>query len=209
VAARRSGPGPGSRERVLSAALELFAQRGFDGASTHEIARRAAVNQGLIAHHFGTKEALWRELVRSGLAQLCARLPADEAGGGSGVTPVATLIVALGAHRSLVQLLLHALLEPGARRSWLLHELAPVQQRVRSWLERGVPRRRDDAFLLIWSAAAAALPCFGGALELGSDLEAIARLQRDALEQWWLGGPLLSPAGPWSLPAAARRRLMG
>src|SRR5262249_32345321 len=49
-----------TRDRIVAAALEAFAERGFDGARTRDIAARAGVNQGLITYHFSSKEALWK-----------------------------------------------------------------------------------------------------------------------------------------------------
>jgi AcrR family transcriptional regulator len=49
-----------TRERILAAAVEVFAEQGFLGASTREIARRAGTNQGLITYHFQSKDELWR-----------------------------------------------------------------------------------------------------------------------------------------------------
>jgi AcrR family transcriptional regulator len=49
-----------TRERILDAAVEAFAEKGFLGASTREIARRAGTNQGLITYHFRSKDELWR-----------------------------------------------------------------------------------------------------------------------------------------------------
>jgi AcrR family transcriptional regulator len=46
-------------ERILSAALAAFAARGFEGASTREIAAAAGVPQGLITYHYESKQALW------------------------------------------------------------------------------------------------------------------------------------------------------
>lgn len=48
-----------ARDRILEAALTVFAQRGFDGATTREIARAASVSSALIHHHFKDKETLW------------------------------------------------------------------------------------------------------------------------------------------------------
>jgi len=48
---------------MLDAALDAFAELGYDGASTRAIAGRAGVNQGLIPYYFGTKENLWHEAV--------------------------------------------------------------------------------------------------------------------------------------------------
>lgn len=46
--------------RIVHAARQSFAKRGFHGTSTRDIATEAGTNQGLITYHFGTKEALWR-----------------------------------------------------------------------------------------------------------------------------------------------------
>jgi AcrR family transcriptional regulator len=52
-----------TRERILDAALEVFAERSFDGASTREIALRGGVTQPLLNYHFTTKMQLWRAAV--------------------------------------------------------------------------------------------------------------------------------------------------
>ena len=49
-----------TRERLVDAALEVFAARGFDGATTRAIAERAGVALAALPYHFETKEALWR-----------------------------------------------------------------------------------------------------------------------------------------------------
>lgn len=46
--------------RILKAALEAFANSGFDGASTREIAKAAGVSISLLVYHFTTKEDLWK-----------------------------------------------------------------------------------------------------------------------------------------------------
>jgi TetR/AcrR family transcriptional regulator len=52
-----------TRERIVAAAVTAFAEKGFRGASTRDIARRARTNQGLITYHFRSKDALWRAAV--------------------------------------------------------------------------------------------------------------------------------------------------
>jgi AcrR family transcriptional regulator len=49
-----------TRERLVRAALQIFASRGFDGATTRAIAERAGVALAALPYHFETKEALWR-----------------------------------------------------------------------------------------------------------------------------------------------------
>jgi TetR/AcrR family transcriptional regulator len=60
---RHAQPRLETRERILAGALDIFAERGFDGATTRDIAARAGTNLGLIQYHFGGKERLWRAAV--------------------------------------------------------------------------------------------------------------------------------------------------
>lgn len=55
---RRAGDS-GTRDAVLDAALELFADRGYDGTSMRAVAARAGVDPALIRHFFGHKEGLF------------------------------------------------------------------------------------------------------------------------------------------------------
>jgi TetR/AcrR family transcriptional regulator len=52
-----------TRERILAAALDLFSELSFEGATTREIASRAGVTQPLLNYHFSSKEELWRAAV--------------------------------------------------------------------------------------------------------------------------------------------------
>lgn len=63
-------PGGDSRELILRAALTAFAEKGFDGATTRDIATRAGVNHGLIPYYFGGKPKLWRAAVDRAFAEL-------------------------------------------------------------------------------------------------------------------------------------------
>ena len=66
----REKPSESSRERILAAALEIFSERGFEGARTRDIAERAGANLGLIKYYFDTKEALWKAAVDRAFDQL-------------------------------------------------------------------------------------------------------------------------------------------
>jgi TetR/AcrR family transcriptional regulator len=61
--AKRPEPGRDTRDRILDGALAVFGERGFDGATTRDIAARAGTNLGLIQYYFAGKERLWRAAV--------------------------------------------------------------------------------------------------------------------------------------------------
>ncbi|MGC8667122.1 MAG: TetR/AcrR family transcriptional regulator [Chthonomonadales bacterium] len=60
------------REQILDAAVKLFAEKGYAGASIRDLAREIGVTEGLLYHYFSSKEQLleacWKE--RSWRAQL-------------------------------------------------------------------------------------------------------------------------------------------
>lgn len=51
------------RDRIMEAALEMFAVHGFEGAIMQNIARQAGISLSLLVYHFKSKKNLWRETV--------------------------------------------------------------------------------------------------------------------------------------------------
>ncbi len=54
-----------TERRILVAAVEVFAKKGFDGARTDEIADRAGVNKAMIYYYFKSKESLYTVIVET------------------------------------------------------------------------------------------------------------------------------------------------
>src|SRR6266487_1236817 len=50
--------------RIMEAAEELFAEKGFDGTSVRDIAEEAGVNLAMISYYFGSKEKLMESLFK-------------------------------------------------------------------------------------------------------------------------------------------------
>jgi AcrR family transcriptional regulator len=74
ASAPRRRDGVASRERLLRAAVELFADRGFDRTTARDIGERAGVDPALIARYFGNKAQLYIEALH---AERGTDLPAD------------------------------------------------------------------------------------------------------------------------------------
>ncbi|MGB0839132.1 MAG: TetR/AcrR family transcriptional regulator [Chitinophagales bacterium] len=51
-------------EDVLDKAIQVFAEKGFEGAQMKQIAKRAGIASSLMNYHFGNKEALWKKAVK-------------------------------------------------------------------------------------------------------------------------------------------------
>jgi AcrR family transcriptional regulator len=60
------------RDKVEAAAAELFAERGYRGASIEEIARRSGVTAPVVYDHFPSKLDLYRQLLEDNFAELRA-----------------------------------------------------------------------------------------------------------------------------------------
>ena len=59
-----------TRERILKAAERLFADRGYEETSIRAIVAKARVNQAAINYHFGGKDGLYREVLRTAFRAL-------------------------------------------------------------------------------------------------------------------------------------------
>jgi TetR/AcrR family transcriptional regulator, regulator of cefoperazone and chloramphenicol sensitivity len=57
--------GDETRQRIIEAAIELFGEFGFEGASTREIAARAGVNAPALQYYFENKEGVYRACVEA------------------------------------------------------------------------------------------------------------------------------------------------
>src|SRR5215813_7158270 len=94
--ARRARVSP---DRILAAAADEFAARGFAGARVDRIAKRARVNKAMLYYHFGSKQGLYRTLLRSTFGQIAAQLVSIAA---SGRPPAETLDAAVTAMAAFV-----------------------------------------------------------------------------------------------------------
>jgi AcrR family transcriptional regulator len=112
-------------ERLLSAALAVFAERGADDASLEEIARRAGVGIGTLYRHFPTRQALLEAVYRDQVEGMRAK--ADELlRSDTPAEALADWLRALSAFSSTKRNLTSALLETLGRDSELLSACSAV-----------------------------------------------------------------------------------
>lgn len=137
----RKKPAPDTRERILSMAESLFMERGYAGTSLRMITAKARVNLAAVNYHFGSKEALIREVFERRLGPLNSarityldRLEALARGRPLGVEQIIEAIVApalqvncdpLAGGAAFLRLLGRAFSEPGET----MREILPAQYR--------------------------------------------------------------------------------
>jgi AcrR family transcriptional regulator len=117
-----------TRERILVAALDLFADRSFEGATTREIAARAGVSQPSLSYHFRNKDELWRAAVAGLFSELDAALT-GRIEGLRGVDEITTaklvirdFIAFSAAHPQLHRIITQESKGEGERIDWLVDE---------------------------------------------------------------------------------------
>src|SRR5438034_149334 len=63
-----------TREALLAAGTDLFAERGYDGVPVSAIAQRARVNKAMINYHFGGKRKLYLAIIGATFSEIVSRV---------------------------------------------------------------------------------------------------------------------------------------
>ncbi len=134
---------PETRDRIVAAALGVFAAQGYDGTTTRQIADAAGVNLGLLQYHFGGKEKLWRAAVDLAFAELEAGLEQVVAedmvlGGEDQLRALIRDHVRFVAqHPEFVRIMHDVGKRPGARTEWLVEKhVEPLYRGIVALVER-------------------------------------------------------------------------
>jgi AcrR family transcriptional regulator len=149
----------GTEERILKTAASLFAQFGYNGVSTREIAAGAEVNEVTIYRHFPRKRDLYLAVLITELQQvhlqgdLLTRLAGAESGR-QALTCTFELIATALRQPQIVRLLCFSVLEISEDVDLLLKRhlgelLEVVARYLEPWIERGEIRCTDAKTLVL------------------------------------------------------------
>jgi AcrR family transcriptional regulator len=181
-----------STEQLLDAALDAFAERGFDGTSVRELARALGVSHNLIPQRIGSKAQLWQAAVDRGFGQLALALatalnddPGDDLSRLRAV--VVRFVEANAARPALLRIITQEAANPGPRFDHLFdHYIDPVRifgQDLMARLAATGQLRTDSVALMYFfmthgAGGPLALPAmaerFGSRIDPG-DAEAVRR----------------------------------
>jgi AcrR family transcriptional regulator len=109
---RRAYDSAATRRALLDAAQELFAERGFDGATTRDIGERAGVDISAIARYFDSKEGLFLAVIARSAPERASELDPERLAAllltyceQRGQAPVARALAAPAASPAVAELL--------------------------------------------------------------------------------------------------------
>jgi AcrR family transcriptional regulator len=147
-----------AHEKVLHAALELFAERGVEATSMDAIAQESGVSKATIYNHWSDKEALLLEvmLMVNGLD----REPEDVDSGDlqSDLTTVLTRKppdkFEHARNRMMPTMISYSALHPEFGKAWRHRVMEPPRQCIRNILQRGIQRGQLPADLDVNAALA-------------------------------------------------------
>ncbi len=71
---KSTSPDSETHDRILKAALKLFARRGYDGTTTKDLAEAAGVAEGTLFRHFETKKSILVEVATNGWIEILTDL---------------------------------------------------------------------------------------------------------------------------------------
>ncbi len=132
-----------TRERILDAALDLFSELSFEGATTREIAARAGVTQPLLNYHFSSKDELWHAAVGRLFEALTSAMSTRSEGlRGVDELTVARLLIREFVHFSASHPQLHRIITQecktdGRRMDWLVEQhIRPLYDSTTAMFER-------------------------------------------------------------------------
>jgi AcrR family transcriptional regulator len=144
-----------ARARIRDAALEEFAERGFEGATIRGIAEAAGVSPGLVQHHFGSKDGLRRACDEAVLGLVRRKIAATQTGK---ITDPSFLAALYAAALPLVRYLARAVVDGSPAADALVDEVVAGTELylTTTWPDRfpeGSGRTRDVAAVLAAQSA--------------------------------------------------------
>ncbi|HZE96220.1 MAG TPA: TetR/AcrR family transcriptional regulator [Planctomycetota bacterium] len=147
------------RKRIVRGAMSAFAESGFRGTRSRDLARAAGVSEALIFKHFPNKRAIQRAIIEERIRQTGTFLPAElrEMTPEKALVAIATRVFeAAERDPTFMRLLYFAGLEseplaPMFFKRRVSGNIGEVAALVRFWIRRGLVRRSLDARLFAWS----------------------------------------------------------
>ena len=186
TAARPRRKGEITAERILDAAEQLFAERGYGATTLRDVAAAVGIRNPSLYNHFSSKESLYAAVLERGIRPVLDMLAADVESGGEGAGPgqvISEVMGVLADHPHLPRLVQHETLAGGQHLTPMLREwIVPVFANANRAASNRGDWREDHIPLLVLAMYNVVVGYFGAAALLG-DLSGDDLLTKSALER--------------------------
>ena len=143
---RKGRKGRETAERILDVAEELFAEKGYEGATLREVASRVGIRTPSLYNHFDGKDSLYAAVLERGIGPVLRALGESATGENPSHDPgrlVARMMELLAKRPQLPRLVLHETLSGGRHLTRILQQwLGPTLQQAQQMVETGPAARR-------------------------------------------------------------------
>jgi TetR/AcrR family transcriptional regulator len=139
-----------TKEVIIKAAVSEFAEHGFEGASLRDIATRAGTTHGLIRHHFGSKDEVFKACVDYAVAVYEREEASIIQGVQSIPTNLANPELLIEAHKKIIRnfahvsaknplfmrILMHEGSQPTERLEYIFKKIASLNEQHQTFFDR-------------------------------------------------------------------------
>ncbi len=142
-----SGDKAETQERILGAALSLFAERGYNGTSVSAIAQAAGVSRSSIFWHFGDKASLFSEVFKRMLVPFLDRITTtyEHLTPGEQVFEMFSVYESfVSDNRAAIEIFVRWVMESSELRSALSDQLFALQDTFTRKIERALAEATGD-----------------------------------------------------------------
>jgi TetR/AcrR family transcriptional regulator len=157
-----------TKQEIMKAALHCFSRQGFNSTSLRDIAERSNTTHGLIRHHYGSKDNLWRTCIVNAASQFAdEQLPLLQEATAENAREsleevIRVLIKNAASAPDLWRLMAFEALKDSDRLGYLLEILRPFHERVTPLIklaqDRGELSHFDPESLLLYIICVGVLP---------------------------------------------------
>ena len=144
AATRRGEKGRRTAERILDVAEEVFAEKGFEGATLRDVADRVGIRIPSLYNHFASKDRLYAAVLERGIGPVLRTLAASAVDDQQSRSRILEdTLAALAERPNLPRLVLHETLAGGRHLRKMLEEwLGPVLRQAQQLVESGPAAER-------------------------------------------------------------------
>ena len=186
---RRGRKGLETAERILDAAEEVFAEKGYAGTTLRDVAQQVGIRIPSLYNHFPSKEFLYAAVLERGIGPVIGAMAEATAGPGLGRDPgplIESLMRILAARPALPRLVMHETLAGGRHLTRILQDwVGPTLERAQQMAEQGpaAARWRADQIPLLVLALYHVVVGYFAIAPLYRELRGVDLLADEAVER--------------------------